>query len=34
MTELKEKLAEHRIDISLQSMGGVDTQPKASCTWG
>jgi hypothetical protein len=34
MTEIKEKLAGHQIDISLQSMGRVDGQETEICTWG
>jgi hypothetical protein len=35
MTELKERLAEHQIDITLQSMGGADVASETeSCSWG
>lgn len=34
ITKLKEKLTEQKIDTTLQSMGGYDSQAKASCSWG
>jgi hypothetical protein len=34
MNELKEKLVENNIDLTLQSMGGKTIQPLASCAWG
>lgn len=34
MAELKEKLIEQQIDMTLQSMGGYDSPVNASCSWG
>jgi hypothetical protein len=34
MNDLKEKLVENKIDLTLQSMGGRETQALSSCAWG